>query len=40
MIERYQELLNECIDFQEDKERAERMKLGLSILKGELERCR
>lgn len=40
MIERYQELLNECIDLQEDKEMAEDMKLGLNILKGELERCR
>ena len=40
MIEKYQELLNECIDLQEDYERAERMRLGLTILKGELEQCK
>lgn len=39
MIERYQELLNECIDIQENKELLEWHKETLEIMKGELERC-
>ena len=40
MIERYQNLLNECIDLQENKETAEEMRFGLEILRKELEQCK
>lgn len=33
MIEKYQELLNKCIDIQEDNQRLKRMKNNLKVLK-------
>lgn len=39
MIRYYQELLNECIDLQENIEQFDDMKDTLEIMKGELEKC-
>ena len=39
MIRYYQELLNECIDLQENNEQLDEMKEILEIMKGGLERC-
>ena len=40
MIEKHQELLNECIDLQENKETLKEMKETLNIMKGGLEQCK
>ena len=40
MIERYQELLNECIDIKENKELLEWHKDTLEKMKGGLKQCR
>lgn len=39
MIGRFQELLNECIDIQEDKNLLDWHKNTLEKMKGELEKC-
>lgn len=40
MLEKYQELLNECIDLQENKNVLEWHKNTLEKMKGELEKCK